>query len=315
MGDGITARFEGIFPILATCFSSDESIDYPSQGRLIDFCIEGGVHGLVTLANASEGYLLDDAEKDELVQFCLRQIAGRVPLVVTINHPSSLVAARLARRAEAAGAAAVMALPPFFGRWRASPNEIEEFFREIDRAVGIPIIFQDHALTDIVLPADFFVQLSRKIHNLRYLKLEFGNLIHKTRRILAGDHDLDGVFGGNSGILLPEEYEAGCCGTMPACYMPEIFRKTWDLLEAGDHESAVTFFAPYARLAMYENSTANLCVWKELLRAKGVIANGRIRGPVPAFANNDQFTQLLNVARHLSLVPPEQRRAASRAGR
>ena len=86
--------FRGIFPILATCFDLEGSIDYESQERLIEFCIERGVHGLVTLANASEGHLLSDAEKQELLSFILKQIDGRIPVIATINHPSSIVAAQ-----------------------------------------------------------------------------------------------------------------------------------------------------------------------------------------------------------------------------
>jgi 4-hydroxy-tetrahydrodipicolinate synthase len=58
----------GGFPILATCFDGQGSIDYGSQERLIEFCIEAGTHGLVTLANASEGHLLSEEEKQQLLR-------------------------------------------------------------------------------------------------------------------------------------------------------------------------------------------------------------------------------------------------------
>ena len=211
----------GIFPILATCFDLEGSIDYESQKRLIEFCIERGVHGLVTLANASEGHLLSDAEKQELLSFILKQIDGRIPVIAAINHPSSIVAGQAAAFAESAGASAIMSLPPFFGRWRAGPSEIARHFELLDRSVSIPIVLQDHILSDIQLSTDFIVGLAERFENLKYVKLESGNIIHKARSFgVAIEESLDGVFGGNSGIFLPEEMEAGCSGTMPACYMP-----------------------------------------------------------------------------------------------
>jgi hypothetical protein len=69
-------KLEGVYPILATCFDSNGAIDYASQKRLIEFCIDAGVHGLVTLANASEGHLLSEAEKQELVAFIVKQVDG-----------------------------------------------------------------------------------------------------------------------------------------------------------------------------------------------------------------------------------------------
>ncbi|HMR19779.1 MAG TPA: dihydrodipicolinate synthase family protein, partial [Sphingobacterium sp.] len=139
---------KGVYPILGTCFQDDERIDYESQERLIDFCIENGQHGLVTLANASEGHLMSDEEKKELLSFVIRKVNGRIPVVVTVNHPSSSCAAAMARFAEAEGASAVMCMPPFFGRWRSGLGEIEAYFKTIDDAVNIPMILQDHQLSD-----------------------------------------------------------------------------------------------------------------------------------------------------------------------
>ncbi len=294
--------FRGIFPILATCFHPDGRIDYASQERLIDFCIAGGVHGLVALANASEGHLLSDQEKGKLLGFVIEKVGGRVPVVATVNYPSAVVAEEKAREAQDLGAAAIMSLPPFFGRWRAGNAEISRHFEIMDRAVDIPLILQDHVLSDISLTVSDLVGLAGRFEHLAYIKLESGNIIHKARALLAASEgQLAGVFGGNSGIFLPEEVEAGCCGTMPACYMPEVFRKTWDLLESGDMEAAHSWFLPFSRLAAYEKEVANRCVWKALLVERGIIASGAVRKPVPAFADDWQREQLLRVAHRAGL--------------
>lgn len=292
----------GVFPILATCFHPNGQIDYDSQRRLVDFCVDSGVHGLVTLANASEGHLLSDVEKRDLLAFNLKAVAGRVPVIATVNHPSAVVAAEFAVSAQDLGVAAVMALPPFFGRWRAGLGEIFAHFEALNRAVSIPIVLQDHVLTDISLSVADLVGLLSKLEHLLYIKLEAGNIIHKARRLrdVAGDH-LIGAFGGNSGIFLPEEYEAGCCGAMPACYMPDVFRKTWDLLEAGRMDDAVAYFAPFSRLTTYEKENANRCVWKTLLVKRGIIASGTVREPKPAFADDWQLAQLERVATYAGL--------------
>jgi len=296
-------ELRGIYAILGTCFNEDETIDYDSQERLINYCIENGLHGLVTLANASEGHLMLDEEKKTLSAFVIKKVAGRIPVVVTVNHPSSYCAAELARHAEANGADAVMCMPPFFGRWRSGLGEIDAYFTAINKAVNIPIILQDHQLSDISLPVDFLVNLSSRLENLKYIKLESGNIINKARKLLAHPkHGLVGVFGGNSGVFLPEEFEAGCCGTMPACYMPEVFSKTWDLLEEQKMKEAVSYFTPFSRLAAYEKDVANRCLWKEILVRKGVIASSKIRGPIPAFFEEWDISQLLQVAANAGLI-------------
>ncbi|MGV3503438.1 MAG: dihydrodipicolinate synthase family protein [Adhaeribacter sp.] len=298
-----TKPLRGIYPILGTCFNEDESIDYASQEKLIEFCIANGVHGLVTLANASEGHLMMDEEKKKLAAFVVEKVNKRIPVVVTVNHPASYCAAEMGRYAESIGADAIMCMPPFFGRWRSGLGEIEAYFAAIDKAVNIPIIIQDHQLSDISLSVDFLVNLSARLNNLRYIKLEFGNIIHKARKILAHPQSrLEGVFGGNSGVFLPEEYEAGCCGTMPACYLPRQFSQAWSLLEAEQMQEAVAYFAPFARLAAYEKDVANRCLWKEILVKQGVIRSGKIRGPVPAFFEDWDKEQLLKVARQAGMA-------------
>ncbi len=296
------APLHGIYPILATCFTDDGDIDLDSQVRLIEFCIEGGVHGLVTLANASEGHLLSDEEKQSLLAYVLEKVAGRVPVIVTVNHPSAVVAARSAEFAESAGASAIMCLPPFFGRWRGGPSEIARYFEILDDTVGIPIVLQDHVLSDIPMSSADIVELSERFAHLDYVKLESGNVIHKARSLgVAVGESLEGVFGGNSGIFLPEEMMAGCCGTMPACYMPDVFRKTWDLIENGNREQALDYFTPFSRLAAYEKEVCNRCVWKTLLVERSVIASDAVREPVPGFATQWQKDQLLSVARQAGL--------------
>lgn len=295
-------QLRGIYPILATCFKEDESIDYDSQERLIDYCITNGVNGLVTLANASEGHLLSDEEKKQLLSFVIKKVNGHIPVVVTINHPSSYCAMKMAEHAESEGADAVMCMPPFFGRWRSGLKEIIAYLESINNSIRIPLVLQDHQLSDISLPVDFIITLSNRLENLKYVKLEFGNITHKARKLLAHPQcTLEGVFGGNSGIFLPEEYEAGCCGTMPACYMPDIFSKTWKLLDAGKRDEALSFFIPFSRLASYEKDVANRCLWKIILQKKKVIQCAKTREPVPTFFDEWSVKQFLRLAKHTGI--------------
>lgn len=158
-------------------------------------------------------------------------------------------------------------------------------------------------MSDITLPVDFLADMAQNLEHVQYIKLESGNIIHKARKLLeASKNHLAGVFGGNSGIFLPEEQEAGCCGTMPACYMPDVFRKTWDLLKANTLEAALTYFTPFSRLAAYEKEICNRCVWKELLVLRGIIASGTVRDPKPAFADDWQIAQLVRVAKQAGLL-------------
>jgi 4-hydroxy-tetrahydrodipicolinate synthase/2-keto-3-deoxy-L-arabinonate dehydratase len=112
-----TRPLAGIFPIIPTIFAESGDLDEVGQRATVDFLIRFGVHGLVVLTNAGEGFAVSDEESSRVAAWVIAETAGRVPFVVTSNHPGTVVAVRAAWAAEAAGTAAIMFPPPFFGQW------------------------------------------------------------------------------------------------------------------------------------------------------------------------------------------------------
>lgn len=297
-----TQILRGNYPILATAWSDDGRFDPASQARLIDWLIDSGVHGLVMLANASEGHAQSDAEKDEILEFGLKRVAGRVPVIATVTHFSAEVAAEKARKAEAMGVACVMSMPQFFGTWNSDLVAARAYFETLAKAVTIPVMVQDHPVSSVAMSAEFLVSLANEIDNVSYFKLEFTQSPYKTEQILArADDSVMGVFGGESGVYWLEEYERGARGTMPACYMPSVYTETFRLLEAGELERAHEFFAPYIPLINFELRLANRNLWKCLLKDLGIIASDRIRGPVPSYWDKTTRRQFMD---HVARVDP-----------
>ncbi|HZY24079.1 MAG TPA: dihydrodipicolinate synthase family protein, partial [Beijerinckiaceae bacterium] len=138
------ARFTGVFPVAPTTFDERGELDLDSQRRCLDFLIDAGSSGICILANYSEQFVLTDREREVLTEAALTHVAGRVPVIVTTTHFSTRICAERSRRAEAAGAAMVMVMPPYHGATiRAGEAGIHEFFRTLSDAVTIPIMIQD----------------------------------------------------------------------------------------------------------------------------------------------------------------------------
>jgi dihydrodipicolinate synthase/N-acetylneuraminate lyase len=296
----MTHLLRGNFPILATAWTDDGRFDPTSQARLIDWLIDSGVHGLVMAANASEGHAQSDAEKEAILEFGLKRVAGRVPVVVTVSHFAIEVAAERARNAEARGAACVMSMPQFFGNWGSDLLATLEYYRALAKAVKIPVMVQDHPVSGVAMGADFLARLAVEIENIYYFKLEFTQSPYKMARVLsqAGDA-VKAMFGGESGVFLLEEYERGGRGAMPACYMPRVFSETFRLLEARDFAAAHAFFDPYMPLLNFELRMANRNLWKCILKDLGVIASDRVRGPLPAYWDAVTRSQCLDHVKRL----------------
>lgn len=271
----------GIFPIVPTIFSEDGQLDEAGQRATIDFLLRTGVHGVVVLANASEGYAVTESERSRVITWAIEQAAGRAPVVVTCNHPSTIVAVRYAQEAEDAGAAAIMFLPPFFGQWTSDLDGIVRHAEAISKHTGVPLIFQDHPLSGIAAPAPFLVDLAQRIERLAYFKVEALRApakIGAMRRLDGGA--IKAIFGGTGGILFLEELDQGADGTMPSSLIAGAFVRILELYRAGDRARAAELFARYLPVINFETQLGGYRAAKELLALAGTIRSAFVRGPI-----------------------------------
>jgi 4-hydroxy-tetrahydrodipicolinate synthase len=94
---------------------------------------------------------------------------------------------------------------------------------------------------------------------------------------VAGDA-CRGVFGGQGGIYLIDEWRRGAAGNMPACQATDVQVDIWNLLEAGDEAGARALFNRLLPLINYER-LYGVAVYKEVLHRRGVFATTRSRQP------------------------------------
>jgi dihydrodipicolinate synthase/N-acetylneuraminate lyase len=297
-----TAKLCGNFPILATAFTDAEEFDAGSQRRLIDYMIDAGVHGLVTLANASEGFALSDAEKREVAELVVKHTAGRVPVVVTISHPSTKVTVENAKWAESVGADALLVLPPFFGAWTADAGGIYQHFAKISDNVKLPMIIQDHPLAGGTLSTPLLVRMAQEIENVKYYKIESARAALKIRDVLsqAGEH-LDGIFGGAAGITFLEELDQGACGTMPSSSFPDPFSRIYNAYAAGNRDEASRLFGQYAQFIAFEWELGGRHVAKKLLHEAGIIDSPALRAPIGMGWDDKFYDHMMKLARQSDL--------------
>src|SRR5688572_16235693 len=129
--------------------------------------IDAGSNGLCILANFSEQFVLSDYEREVLTDLALNHVAGRVPVIVTTTHFSSKICAERNQRAQAAGAAMVMVMPPYHGATIRVPEPgVYDFFRRVSDAVTIPVMIQDAPVSGTVLSVPFLARMAREIENI-----------------------------------------------------------------------------------------------------------------------------------------------------
>ena len=113
--------FSGIYPMQYAFFGSDGRLDRAAMRRQVHGCIGGGAHGVAVLGLGTEVNKLSEAERYTLVDWVTEDVAGRVPVAVTVAGASVEAQAALAGHARAAGAAFAHSATPARARHARVP--------------------------------------------------------------------------------------------------------------------------------------------------------------------------------------------------
>lgn len=276
----------GVVPILITPFDMEGRIDEESLERLVNFNVAAGVHGL-GVALGSEIFKFNEAERAQVTARVIAAVRGRVPVVINSGAAGTDLAVHYSRAAEAAGANALMIIPPTF--MPASADEIFDYYVAIDRQVGIPIILQD--VPQGPVPPGLALRIADACKNVTYIKVETLPVTGKVAAMSAVAGDRLTIFGGAGGSYFIEEMRRGALGTMPFCSQPADFVAVWNAYRAGDEVLARTHFD---RTIMAVNRLGNqggdifYAIHKQLLVRQGVIRTAFVRSPTTAI---DPITQ------------------------
>jgi dihydrodipicolinate synthase/N-acetylneuraminate lyase len=294
-------RYKGVFPVVPTTFTESGELDLASQKRCVDFMIDAGSNGLCILANFSEQFVLSDAERELLTTTILDHVKGRVPVIVTTTHFSTQVCAQRGLRAQQAGAAMVMVMPPYHGATiRASEDKTYEFFARLSDAIDIPIMIQDAPVSGTTLPAAFLARMAKEIKQVAYFKIETPGAASKLRELIRlGGDAIEGPWDGEEAITLMPDLDAGATGAMTGGAYPDGIRLIMDAYAAGRRDAAAAAYQQWLPLINYENRQCGLLACKALMKEGSVIACEAPRHPV-APMHPAVRAGLIETARHLN---------------
>src|SRR5438477_6428180 len=130
-------NFRGSFTALVTPFNNG-SVDEKAFRDLVEWQIAEGTKGLVPVGTTGESPTLSHDEHNKVVEWCVGQAKGRVPVIAGAGSNSTKEAVELSRHAEKAGADGVLIVTPYYNK----PNQegLYQHYKAINDAIGIPIV-------------------------------------------------------------------------------------------------------------------------------------------------------------------------------
>jgi dihydrodipicolinate synthase/N-acetylneuraminate lyase len=281
-------NFRGIYPILYAFFGADGRLDEAAMRRQVRCCLAGGAHGLAVLGLATEVNKLSGTEKRDVVRWSAEEIAGRVPLAVTVAEATVEEAATFVLDAASLGASwCILQPPPVRGlpeaeyiAWYGSVAEL------VARRSAIPLGIQNAAaFIGVGLSPGGVATLARQHGNVQLIKAE-DSAVEVQRLVEATEGRLT-VFNGRAGLELPDCLRAGCAGMIPAPECADVQARVFDLFAAGqvaEAESLYRTVLPMIAFAM-QSVPVFLCYGKRMtgwrMRLPEVIERPPAMAPTP----------------------------------
>jgi len=283
----VTARLEGIFPVLPTPFTMKGEVDPESMDKVVQFALDCGVGGVVFPGFASEVETLTPEERSQLLRRVADRVGGQVPIVAGASADTAEAAIGHARAAMDCGIDTVMIQSPkSAGKEAAS---VGAFYGAISSALpGLTILLQNApAPRGSDLAPATLLDIVRANPAIRYVKEETLPSGAAVSALVAGGvPHLAGVMGGGGARYVTEEYQRGACGAMPALELADAHVALDRAWRGGDPEKARDIYMRTLPLLLIQ-ANFRMRFTKYVLMRRGILDNMVVRAPTPAWDDID----------------------------
>lgn len=173
----------GSMVALVTPMDAQGRLDWDSLGKLVDFHLEKGTHAIVAVGTTGESATLDVEEHIQVIEFVVKRVAGRIPVIAGTGANSTSEAVHLTQNAKDAGADACLLVVPYYNK--PTQEGLYQHFKHIAEAVDIPqILYNVPGRTSCDMQAETVIRLST-VPNIIGIKEATGDL-QRAKAIIDG---------------------------------------------------------------------------------------------------------------------------------
>lgn len=242
----IKSKLQGSITALVTPMKTDGSVDYDALARLIDWQIAEGTHALVAVGTTGESATLSMEEHIEVMQFFVKYVAGRVPVIAGTGANNTLEAIELTTAAKDAGADCALLVAPYYNK--PTQEGIYQHYKAISEAVDMPQMLYNVPGRTVVDISQQTVERLMTLPNIVAIKDATGNIERGVALIKAvGEHMI--VLSGDDPTAL-ELIKHGAQGNISVTsnVTPKVMSQVFELALAGDFDQANAIHDPVKHL-------------------------------------------------------------------
>ncbi|HEX6111683.1 MAG TPA: dihydrodipicolinate synthase family protein [Geminicoccaceae bacterium] len=283
MGEG--AAFAGVYPMLYAFFDANGQLDRAAMRMQVEYCVANGAHGIAALGLGTEVSKLRPEERRQVVAWVAEDLAGRLPLAITVSGATPEEQIAFVGTAAEHGADWVILQPPQTGE-PITEHQLVGFFGAVADAAPVPVAIQNAPqYIGVGLSSAGLDRLSRLHPNVRLLKAEGSAL--DTRALIELTAGRMAVFQGRGGMELTDVIRAGCVGMIPSVESCHVQSRIFELMQTGRREEEAAAERLYAQLAplivfLMQSVGQFVCYGKRLTARRMGLAEVHDRQPAQA---------------------------------
>jgi dihydrodipicolinate synthase/N-acetylneuraminate lyase len=260
----------GIIPPLTTPFTEGGEVYEQGLRRLVEFQVEGGVHGLFICGTYGSGPIMTLEQRKQVHEIVVDQAQGRLTVIAHVGTTSTEQSVELARHAQRAGADLVSSIAPYYHRH--DERTVLRYFEALVQAVDLPVyVYNNPKTSGFTLGPAFLRRLADAgVEGIKDSGFSFIELTH----FMLALEDVPGFrfIAGTEALALPAWIlgAKGCVSGL-ANALPELVVEMWDLFQAGQYDQAakVQLRVNKARQILHIPSSTNAACYA-VLHSRGI---------------------------------------------
>lgn len=193
--------FKGAAVAIITPMLANGEVNYPKLGEIIEFQIANKTDAIVICGTTGEASTLSHEEHLEVIDYCVKKVAKRVPVIAGTGSNCTETAIYLSQEAEKSGADALLIVTPYYNK--ATQKGLIAHYTAVAESVELPIIMYNvPGRTGCNILPETAAALVRNVKNIVGIKEASGN-ISQVAKLMSICGDEIELYSGNDDQIVP----------------------------------------------------------------------------------------------------------------
>ncbi|WP_162652491.1 4-hydroxy-tetrahydrodipicolinate synthase [Lentilitoribacter sp. Alg239-R112] len=230
--------FSGSMPALVTPFDANHDVDEAAFSKHIDWVIREGSNGVVPVGTTGESATLSHDEHNRVVEICIEQTDGRVPVIAGAGSNNTIEAIELSLHAEKCGADGLLVVTPYYNR--PTQAGLYQHFKLIAQATKLPIlVYNIPGRCAVDMSVDTMAALTKDFSNIVGVKDATADMVRVTQTRAACGPDFCQMSAEDASALGFYAHGGVGCISVTTNVAPKLCSQFQVALAAGDFPKAL----------------------------------------------------------------------------